>query len=152
MKNLFEIDKESLLKRINDEKERAQRQINAVIEEHEMKQRDDMILQEDQVELLQQQLQDNDSQSQQIISQYEHDSSLKSQKISTLEVHLSELKENMDKSQNQNNTTLESHLVSFNSERKSMIEKLETHSMTIANKERSITTLENQKKSLEVDI
>jgi hypothetical protein len=63
MKNLFEIDKESLLARIQEEKDRAARQIAAYTEESDSKFREEQAQHEEAVEMLQEQLQEQEAQS-----------------------------------------------------------------------------------------
>lgn len=148
MKNLFEIERETLTKRISEEKSKGQRSMNQLLDEQESKIKEEQAMNEEQIEMLQAQLEEQEAHSQGIIGQLQYDLSLKIQKIENLEEHLAEMKQSLDNMHSQNSLSLEQHLEKFNVERKQLTEKTETLQSTISSRERDITNLENKQESL----
>jgi septal ring factor EnvC (AmiA/AmiB activator) len=65
---------------------------------------------------------------------------------------LIETKESLNKLQAMSSSHLEQQLDKFNEERKELISKIEKLTSELTRKERTITTLENQKESLTVQL
>ena len=148
MKNLFEIERETLTKRITEEKAKGQRSLNQLLDEQESKIKEEQAMNEEQIEMLQLQLEEQEAHSQGIIGQLNYDLSLKTQKIENLEEHLAEMKQSLDNMHSQNSLSLEQHLEKFNEERRQLTEKTESLQSTISSRDRDITNLENKLESL----
>jgi chromosome segregation ATPase len=69
-----------------------------------------------------------------------------------LEKYLAETKESLNKLQAMSSSHLEQQLDKFNEERKELISKIERITGELTRKERAITTLENQKESLQIQL
>ena len=102
--------------------------------------------------MVQDEMHDKEQQLQEIINQLGHDNSLKEQQIESLEKYLMETKESLNKLQAMSSNHMEQQLDKFNEERKELISKIEKLTGELTKKERVITTLENQKETLSVQI
>lgn len=119
-----------------------------MIEDYEQKIKDEQQRYEEDIQMVQDEMRDKEQQMQDIINQLDHENSLKAQQIESLEKYLQETKESLNKIQSMQSSHLEQQLDKFNEERRELISKIEKLTGEITRKERTITTLENQKESL----
>ncbi len=99
--------------------------------------------------MVQDEMHDKEQHMQEVINQLDHENSLKQQQIESLEKYLQETKDSLNKIQSMSNSHFEQQLDKFNEERKELLAKIEQLTGDITKKERVITTLENQKESLQ---
>lgn len=98
---------------------------------------------------LEEEMRQMDGQLRESIQVQEHENSLKSQQIESLEKYLAETKESLNKIQSMQSQTLEQQSDKFDAERRELNIKIERITGEITGKERQITALENQKESLQ---
>lgn len=149
LKNMYEIEKERLERKLVEEKEKYDRKISALTEEYESKIREEQQNHEEEIENYKEDLRESEIQNANLTNQYEHELSLKQQAIDTLENHLKETKETLQKLQSSNASTLEQHLTNFTSERGTLMTKVETLTLEVAKKDKEIFALSQIKEQLE---
>lgn len=150
LKNMYELEKERLERKIIEEKERYDRKLALLTEEYETKIKEEQQIHEDELENYKEDLRDSELQNATITQQYEHELSLKQQAIETLENHLKETKDTLQKLQASNANTLEQHLNNFTSERGVLMSKVETLTLEVAKKDKEIFALSQTKEQLEI--
>ena len=87
-----------------------------------------------------------------MITQLDHENSMRQQQIETLEAYLAETKDALNKIQASSSAQLEQQMDKFNEERRELIGKIERMTADLTRKERQVTTLENQKESMALQI
>lgn len=85
LKNFYEQEKDRLERRITEEKEKATKRYNLMVEEYEQRLRDEQNQHEEDMMMLQDDMREQQTHNQNIISQLEHENSLNIQKIDSLE-------------------------------------------------------------------
>lgn len=84
----------------------------------------------------------------QVIAHFESEISLREQRIDALEKYLSDTKETLDRQQSTHAIQVEALQGKVNSERRELTDKVDALTQEITRKERTCTTLENQKETL----
>ena len=111
------MERERLERRIVEEKDKYEKRYQQLEEEYEAKLNEMATMHEEEVENLNGDLRENETQNGQLLQQYQHEISLKTQQIENLEKHNQELKENLSNLQNTHNNTFESQIMAFKEER-----------------------------------
>jgi hypothetical protein len=104
LKNFYELEKDRLERRIQEEKERASKRYNMLVEEYEQRLKDTEGQHEDDIMMMQEEIRENKMAQQQTVAQFEHENSLNQQKIETLEKYSKETKEALNKQQASSST------------------------------------------------
>jgi len=136
----YEAEKTRLGQKIQEERDRAEGRISAVLEEYERKQREDMGLTEDRMADLEGQLQEVSSLLEAERAQFQKQMALNAQKIEALEKHLKETKETLANLQTTHASTMEQHLQSFQKERSSLQVKIEKLATDLSSKDKDLMT------------
>jgi predicted nucleic acid-binding Zn-ribbon protein len=87
-----------------------------------------------------------------VIAHFESEISLREQRIDALEKYLSDTKETLDRQQSTHASQIEVLQGKLNSERRELTDKVDALTQEITRKERTCTTLENQKEALVMQI
>ena len=151
LKNFYEMEKERLEHKIIEEKEKLEKRFNIQIEEYEEKLKEEQTQHSDEIMALQDELRECEVQHQNIITQIEQENRLIRQKNEYLEDQLKELKDNLNKIQNNNSLSFEQQAQAFALERTSLLEKIEKLTTELTTKERVVTTLENKLQNFSED-
>jgi polyhydroxyalkanoate synthesis regulator phasin len=85
LRSFYEIDKDKVEQRINEEREKANRRMNNYHEELDIRMRDEMQDKDEEIECLQNELRECEQRHQNYVTQMEHELSLKQQMMETLE-------------------------------------------------------------------
>ena len=95
LKNFYEMEKERLEVHAHEEKERATKKMQSLIDEYETRMRDEQSQHEEDLAMLQEEIRDNAQRHQLAVSHAEHDNACLLQKITSLEQHIKEKEERM---------------------------------------------------------
>lgn len=152
LKNLYEVERETLESRIQEEREKCQKKLQLASEEYFEQKRQEQAQYEEEIEGLKEDLREQEQSYHGLVGQYEHELALKQQTIETLEKYIKETKESLAQLQMQNNTSLEQHLANFTLERKQLMEKLDSLSVDFQKKEKDNVTLAQKKEYLEATL
>lgn len=152
LKSFYEIEKEGLKKKIQDEKNKGVKNVKNTVEDYEQRIQDEQFQHEEELDMLQDELRDKSDQLEALGHRFEQEMSLSEQKIQSLEQHLKETKEALDNVQEKNTVAMDSQLITFNKERKEMLNKTDQIQQKITEKEKIITSLESKNESLTNDI
>jgi len=149
LRNFYEIEKERLERRITEEKDRAEKKLNNLVEEYEGRIREDQNLHEEELDNIKEELREVEIQNATLTQQYEHELMLRQQTIESLEKYLKEAKESLASVQTTNSTALETHLNNFANERSQLISKIENLTQEASKRDREIFSLSQVKERLE---
>ena len=149
LKNFYEIEKERLEHRIQEEKGKAETRYSYMVDEYEQKIREDADLANDQRNDLEDQLAELEGIYGQDTTQLKQQIALDAQKIETLEKHLKETKDNLASIHTSHALAVEQQLDNFNKERALLLEKIERLASEAAVKEKELTTVTYKKEQLE---
>ena len=149
LKNFYEIEKERLEHRIQEEKAKAETRFAFMVEEYEQKIREDNDLANDQRQDLEDQLTDLENLYGTDTMQLKQQIALDTQKIETLEKHLKETKDNLASIHTSHALAIEQQLDNFNKERATLLEKIERLATDAAIKEKDLTSMTYKKEQLE---
>jgi chromosome segregation ATPase len=152
LRSVFEVEKQRLEKRVQDDKDKYERLANSTLEEFEQKLHEEQQAHEDDIEALQDELREKESQNQMDVQQLEHELSLKQQNLETLEKYLKDTKETLNAVQSKHSSAMEQHLDSFNKERKNFMVKIESLGLDLAKGEKEIFSLKQRGEQLEVNM
>lgn len=149
LKNFYEQEKDRLETKIKDDKEKAQKRVIQLQEEFDLRLKDDQQNHEDELDMLQGDLRDREMTIQGISNNYEHEMSMKDQKIDQLESYQGELKESLNQIHERNTQTIDQERDSYKAERKSLNDKIDDLVSQVKSKEREATSLLTSKQNLE---
>ena len=139
LKSYYEAEKERLERRVQEEKDKGIKNLKSQQEEYEQRMMDDQQQHDEDMENLQEELREKEYQLQQLSNQFDHESSLNAQKITSLESYIKENKKAFDDAQDKHTVVLDQQINSFNKERKEMLEKINEYSQLLTEKEKRIT-------------
>jgi hypothetical protein len=100
------------------------------------------------MEIIQSELHHSIEESKQLVAHYENEINLRQQQIENLTKNFGETKETLDRQQSTHAAQIEVLQGKLNSERRELTEKVDALTQEITRKERTCTTLENQKEAL----
>ena len=104
---------------------------------------------EEEVENLNSDLRENETQNGGLLQQYQHEISLKTQQIDNLQKSNEELKENLHMMQSQHNNTFESQINSFKEERQQLMNKIDQLAREISLKDKAMFASQQRIETLE---
>eukprot|EP00347_Sterkiella_histriomuscorum_P008409 403345203 len=143
LKSFYELEKEKLEMRLNEEREKAQIRYNNLSEEYDQKLRDEVQDKEEEIECLQNELRENEHLHQGFVQQIEYDIGLKQQMIETLEKQLSEAKQRMELLENSKYAAFEKQVESFEQQRIESANKIDKLQSELTEKIKSNTAFQN---------
>ena len=149
LREFYESEKTRLEKRLVEDKEKGDRKYGQIIEEYEIRIREETNNYEDEIENLKDELRDHEVQSQSLMQQFENELDLRQKNIENLEKLLKETKDNLNKLQENNKGDIENLTTQFTYERNGWNEKLENLMKEINNKEKEILTLRQRIEMIE---
>lgn len=152
LKEFYEAEKKRLETRLQDEKERAEKKYNLMVEEYEDRIRRDAEEFEEEIATKDDELRDMDAYYNEEITSLRHQSGLDLQKIESLEKYLKENKEQIDSLQKSHALALEQAQERMNTERASLVEKIEKLVTDVAAKEREIASTVYKKEKIEAQL
>lgn len=97
LKSFFEIERDRLERRLQEERERAQKRYNTAVEDYEQKIREEQGRYEEDLQMFQEEAADKERQANDVITQLDHENSMRQQQIETLDAYLTETKEALNK-------------------------------------------------------
>ena len=140
LKNYYETEKDRLEARYKEDKERNDKKYQMAVEDYEQQLRDEQEQYEEELNALQEELREVQHCRNQELQDYNHKSALDAQKIQTLEAYLDETKSQLSSLQLSHNQALENQIQNFNSERNSLLSKIEKLSGEVTFKDREYAT------------
>jgi chromosome segregation ATPase len=149
LRNFYELERDRLEKRILEEKDRNERRFSQFTEEFDLKMKEEQSNYEEEIENLKEELKEQESQSQALIQQYEHELAMRQKTIETLEKYVKETRENLLTLQSTNSSNIEHQIISFEKERKNLLDKVEKISADLSKKEKEYLTVSQQKDYIE---
>ncbi|EAS03779.1 amine-terminal domain guanylate-binding protein (macronuclear) [Tetrahymena thermophila SB210] len=152
LKNIYEIERETLERRLAEDKEKWDKRYQLSCDEYQEQIREAQHTYEEEIENLKDDLREQEAQYHNVVQQYEHELALKQQTIETLEKYTKETKESLLNLQSNNNTTLEQYINNFNAERKTFIQKVENLTQELSKKEKENIALQQKKENLEANL
>ena len=149
LKEFYESEKKRLESRLQDEKERAEKKYNLMVEEFEDKYRREAEEFEEEIMAKDEELRDMDAYYNDEINSLRHQAGLDLQKIESLEKYLKENKDQIETLTKAHSIALEQAQERMNSERSSLVEKIEKLANDLATKERETTAIVYKKEQIE---
>ena len=141
LRNFYEVEKERLEKRLAEEKDKHERAIEYATEEVESKAKEDILNLEDEIDSLREELRESEVSYSQLSSNFEHELAMKAQSILSLEGFLRDTKESLANAATNNAAALEAQTETFNKERLSLQEKMDTLSNDLIKRDRNIAII-----------
>lgn len=149
LRNFYELERDRLEKRILEEKDRNERRFSQFTEEFDLKMKEEQSNYEEEIENLKEELKEQESQSQTMIQQYEHELAMRQKTIETLEKYVKETRESLLTLQSTNTSNLEHQIISFEKERKNLLDRIEKITADLSKKEKEFLTVSQQKDYIE---
>lgn len=149
LKDFYESEKKRLENRLQDDKERAEKKYNLMVEEYEDRIRQEADNFEEEMALKDDELKEIDAYYNEEINVLKHHSGLDLQKIESLEKYLKDNKEQIEAIQKAHALALEQAQERMNTERTSLVEKIEKLANDLAGKERELASIAYKKEQAE---
>jgi chromosome segregation ATPase len=152
LKEYYEAEKKRLEARVQDDKERAEKKYNLMVEEYEDRLKAELDNYEDELAGKEDELREMDAYYNEEINSLRHKAGLDMQKIESLEKYLKDNKEQIENMQKAHALALEQNQERMNTERVSLVEKIEKLANEIAAKEREMASIVYKKEQLETQL
>ncbi|KRX05422.1 P-loop containing nucleoside triphosphate hydrolase [Pseudocohnilembus persalinus] len=149
LKNFYEIEKERLETRLQEEREKREKGQEGILEEYEERLREQASNYEEEIDMLKEDLRELEVQTQTMTGQYEHELDLKIKNIENLEKIVAEGKEQLQQAQKNYAQQIEQQQANYNSEKMGWTEKNESLSSELQRKEKELIKLQQKKEGLE---
>ena len=141
LRNISSLKEQQLQKRAEDEKMRAERRYNEMLEEYETKRREDEGMWQERLDDQETQMTLQQSSFQEQLSDLSQRYAIEQQKVETLERHLKDTKESLNSIHSANAGALQIQLDNFAKERNSFLEKIEQLNSELQKKDREQSSL-----------
>ncbi|CAG9315681.1 unnamed protein product [Blepharisma stoltei] len=149
LKSFYEQEKNRFDQRIQQEKSKTERHINDISEDYEKRLETETINHEEEIHSLHNEFREMEGFYTEEITKLNEKIELDSQKIDSLEKHITNLKTQLDSTYDSHSNALESHQESFNQQRQALFNKLETMAADIAEKDKNLILLRHAKEQVD---